>query len=210
MWWQFCRKCSKSLRSHWQLHIQLHTHIFQDLHEFNHLPLDKMATILADNIFKYIFLNEKYKILIGFSLKFVPRSPIDNKTALVQVMALKAITWTNADPVHQHIYVAQRGDELNDTSSQHPLLSKSHPLPHTMVNLLSIMEALILTLSSVHWAYLGLYANEYDGWGNTKFALCHKDIPIWTDSMHEANRGADSLGSMISYGIMEPWPYGFK
>ena len=46
-----------------------------------------MATILADDIFKCIFLNENDRISIKISLKFVPRSPIDNKPALVQVMA---------------------------------------------------------------------------------------------------------------------------
>ena len=46
-----------------------------------------MAANLADNIYKCIFLNENDKILIKFSLMFVPRSPIDNKPALVQVMA---------------------------------------------------------------------------------------------------------------------------
>ena len=46
-----------------------------------------MAAILADNNFKCIFLNENDRILIRISLKFVPRSPIDNKPALVQVMA---------------------------------------------------------------------------------------------------------------------------
>ena len=46
-----------------------------------------MAAILADDIFKCIFLNENDKILIQISLILVPRSPIDNKPALVQVMA---------------------------------------------------------------------------------------------------------------------------
>ena len=46
-----------------------------------------MAAILADNISKSIFLNENDRILIENSMKFVPRSPIDNKPALVQVMA---------------------------------------------------------------------------------------------------------------------------
>ena len=46
-----------------------------------------MAAILADNIFKCILLNENDRIPIKISLKFVPRSPIDNKPALVQVMA---------------------------------------------------------------------------------------------------------------------------
>ena len=52
-----------------------------------HLSLDKMAAILADNIYKCIFLNENDKIRIQISLKFVPKSPIDNKPALVRVMA---------------------------------------------------------------------------------------------------------------------------
>ena len=46
-----------------------------------------MATILADHIFKCIFLNENDRIMIRISLKFVPMSPIDNTPALVQVMA---------------------------------------------------------------------------------------------------------------------------
>ena len=45
-----------------------------------------MAAILADDIFKCIFFNENDIIPIQISLKFVPRSPIDNKPALVQVM----------------------------------------------------------------------------------------------------------------------------
>ena len=52
-----------------------------------HLPLDKMAAILADDIFKCIFLNLNVKILIKISLKLVPRGSIDNKPALVQLMA---------------------------------------------------------------------------------------------------------------------------
>ena len=43
-----------------------------------HLPLDKMAAILAD---------DNDRIPFQISLKIVPRSPIDNKPALVQGMA---------------------------------------------------------------------------------------------------------------------------
>ena len=46
-----------------------------------------MAAILADDNLKCIFLNENGRILIKISLKFVPRSWINNKPALVQVMA---------------------------------------------------------------------------------------------------------------------------
>ena len=62
-----------------------HCHAIGDI-VLTHLPLDKMAAILADDIFKCIFLNEKNKIPIQISLKLVPRGPIDNKPALVQVM----------------------------------------------------------------------------------------------------------------------------
>ena len=50
-----------------------------------------MAAILADDIFQCIFLNENDRILIQISLKFVPRSPIDIKPALVQIMAWRRI-----------------------------------------------------------------------------------------------------------------------
>ena len=46
-----------------------------------------MAAILADDTFKCIFKNENGRILIQISLKYVPRSSIDSKQALVQVMA---------------------------------------------------------------------------------------------------------------------------
>ena len=46
-----------------------------------------MAASLADDIFKCIFVNENDKISIQISRKFVPKGPIDNKQALVQVRA---------------------------------------------------------------------------------------------------------------------------
>ena len=55
--------------------------------KLTHLSMDKTAAILADDIFKWIFMNEKLLILIRISLKFVPKGPIVNKSALVQVMA---------------------------------------------------------------------------------------------------------------------------
>ena len=41
----------------------------------------------ADDIFKWIFLNENVWIPIKISLKFVPLGPINNIPALVQIMA---------------------------------------------------------------------------------------------------------------------------
>ena len=50
------------------------------------LPMDKMAASL-DIIFQMHFYEWKFCILIQISLKFVPKGPIDNKAALVQVIA---------------------------------------------------------------------------------------------------------------------------
>ena len=46
-----------------------------------------MAVILADDIFKHIFLNVNARMLMQISLKFVPEGPIDNRSALVQVVS---------------------------------------------------------------------------------------------------------------------------
>ena len=45
-----------------------------------------MVAILSGDIIEWIFLNENCRISMQLSLKFVP-SPVDSKSALVQVMA---------------------------------------------------------------------------------------------------------------------------
>ena len=46
-----------------------------------------MVAIFAEDIFKCISLTEKFCFSIRISLKFDPNGPIDNKWALVRVMA---------------------------------------------------------------------------------------------------------------------------
>ena len=63
---------------------------------------------ITDDIFKSSF-NESVWISITISLKFVPKGPIDYKSALVKVMAFspnrrETITRINADPIHRRIY----------------------------------------------------------------------------------------------------------
>ena len=52
-----------------------------------HLLLNKVAASLADDIFKCTYFRENVRISIKISLKFVPKGPVDNKSALVQVVA---------------------------------------------------------------------------------------------------------------------------
>ena len=58
--------------------IPIHINSFLHRQNGRHFPQD---------IFKCIFVNGMFCILIWISLKFVPQGPIDNKWALVQVMA---------------------------------------------------------------------------------------------------------------------------
>ena len=55
-----------------------------------------MTVILAGDKWKCIFFNETERIPIRILLKFVRRSPTDNKPAMVQVMVpnrRQAISW---------------------------------------------------------------------------------------------------------------------
>ena len=54
---------------------------------FNTLRPRQNGRRFADDTFKRIFLNENVSISIKISLKFVPKVPIDNIPALVQIMA---------------------------------------------------------------------------------------------------------------------------
>ena len=49
-------------------------------------PSGQYSYHFSDDIFKSIFMNEKFCISIQISPKFVPKNPIDNKSALDQVM----------------------------------------------------------------------------------------------------------------------------
>ena len=59
----------------------------QAQHYINTLRPRQNGHHLADDIFKRIFLNENVRISIKISLKFVPKGPINNIPALVQIMA---------------------------------------------------------------------------------------------------------------------------
>ena len=50
---------------------------------FNSSPTGQMATISQTIFSDALFVNEMFFILIKFSLKFVPKHPIDNNLALV-------------------------------------------------------------------------------------------------------------------------------
>ena len=61
------------------------------MYTFNSSPPGQNGRYVADDIFKCIYMNENFSILIRISLNFVPMGPIYNKSALVQVMAWRRL-----------------------------------------------------------------------------------------------------------------------
>ena len=81
------RCLADALGPHFVNRSQLSAWGFNHIRFLTHLLLDKMAAILTDDNVKCIYLNENDRILIRISLKFVPRKPVDNKPALIKIMA---------------------------------------------------------------------------------------------------------------------------
>ena len=68
--------------------------MFRRIHWFNTLRPKQDCYIFTDNIFICFFLNENAWVSIKISLQFVPKVPINNIAALVQIVALRR-------PVHK-------------------------------------------------------------------------------------------------------------
>ena len=84
--------------------------------QINSFPPWQNDCHFVDDIIECIFTNEKFRILIQISLKFVPKGPINRKSALVQVMAWQ---WAGDKPLHDQCWPSSpmhvcsiRGDQL--------------------------------------------------------------------------------------------------
>ena len=53
----------------------------------NSSPLGQNGRHFADESFRWVFMNEKFCILIRISLKVIPKGPIEDNPALAQIMA---------------------------------------------------------------------------------------------------------------------------
>ena len=104
--WQIVDTLSKPLVENWKAYYDLvqlieimrnyqnaccsswlNSEIFEILSYFNWFHSVQNGLHFADDIFIYIFMNEKLCISIQFLLKFIPEGLIDNMSALVKVMA---------------------------------------------------------------------------------------------------------------------------
>ena len=74
-------------QTHWSYATFVLTHQYNTTLKFNTLRPRQDGCHFPNDIFQRIFLNENSWILIKISLKFVPKGPINNIPALVQIMA---------------------------------------------------------------------------------------------------------------------------
>ena len=65
--------------------------IYQQISFINTLKPRKNGCHFADDSFKCVFLNENVWISIEISLKFIPKGPINNIPALLQIMAWRRL-----------------------------------------------------------------------------------------------------------------------
>ena len=113
-------------------------------HAFNTSKPEQNGAILADDIFKCTSLIENNGIQIQISLKCVPRTPIDNKPALVQVMVWRR---TGDKPLPEPVmtqfsdaYMRHQGGWVNTSKSE----QNCHPDPDDI----SYMFSYSITMTS--------------------------------------------------------------
>ena len=77
------------------------------------ISLEPNKRYFADGIFRCIFVNEKFCILIRLSIEFVPKDPVKKNSICLDNGLVPnrrpAIIWTNAESIHGRIYAVPGG-----------------------------------------------------------------------------------------------------
>ena len=126
----------------------------------NSLRLRQNGRHFADDVFKWIFLNENVWISLKISLKFVPKVPINNIPALVQIMARrcpydKPLSEPMMVNLLMHICVAlpQLVNSLAPEGFDYSLKLANFKLIAT-INILSIFCEIAIT--TPHWSLVNI------------------------------------------------------
>ena len=112
----------------------------------------------ADDIFKYIYLSENVWIPIKVSLKFVPKAPINNILALVQIMAWrrpgdKTLSQPMVISLPTHICVT-RPQRVNWFGYRYRI---SYPMPLMYQQRTSVTKDTTSTLRMIHIINFQIY-----------------------------------------------------
>ena len=132
---------------------------------FNTLRPRQDGRYFADDVLKCIFLNENVWISLKIPLKFVPRGPINNIPALLQIMAWR-----------------RPGDKPLSEPMMVSLLTHICVTRPQWVNVLNYLSK---TLKNVHATFL--YWNGADSWNSftmkTMICLCHRIRTIISNAL---------------------------
>ena len=115
-----CRQIKQGSRKKFPLVLISHDNVYCEMIGIlliNSSSLGQNCHHFVDDIFRYIFMSEKFCYLIKILLKFVSESVMDYWLSIGLDNGLapnrqQAVIWTNSDPVHRHIYSALGGDVL--------------------------------------------------------------------------------------------------
>ena len=105
--------------------VWLLIHVLNSLepYAFNALRPRQNDRHFPDDLFKCIFLNENVWISIKNSLKFVPKGPIDNIPALVQIMAWRRLgDKPLSEPMIVRLPTHTASLDLNELNEVYPIL----------------------------------------------------------------------------------------
>ena len=153
---------------------------------FDSSPLEKMAAILADDNFKYIFLNENDRIPIRISLKFVPRSPVDKISQhwfgnSLSQNRRQAIAWTNSWPSSMTHRCGTRGRWVNCILVIYLVWFWQPSQTHTITTVVKFrwiswnthfQRTSLLTIGIAHWRKIMFYIKLFGQFNADQLKLC--------------------------------------
>ena len=141
-------------QSSWYMTRKIGAHILC----LNTLRLRQNGCHFSDNIFNCIFLNENAWNLIKIPMKFVPKYPVKNIPALVQIMAWrrpgdKPLWWPYDNQwwpsLPRHICIT-RLQWVNKVCINGEICYRGHVFPH--VTHICIYFSVCVTHKSFHWS----------------------------------------------------------
>ena len=148
----------------------------------NSSPPGQNGPHFPDNILKCIFMNEKFCILIWISLKFVPKRPINNIPAYVQILAWRRPAGLDI----RHLAYMPIG---------HMVLKIDVPCKNFQVPSQYLYKPCK--------AYVYCWENKYMPWLKKSLAraLNHKSLCALGQDLH-----APGMRARLNVNMVKPWP----
>ena len=142
----------------WMLiHVGLHKQLITTA--INSCPPGQNDCHFADDIFRCIFVNKKFCILIKILMKFILKGPINNNPSLIQIMAW---CWTG-DTILSEAMIALFGDAyMREDYNRKLLYTKSWRNFEKNICFMDLTEAMLNGFTISHFQFLPHYIQTRD------------------------------------------------